>query len=222
MPDPTKIWSKPDLHTGSLELRRITTRPTTPTENFPSGARNDFYELYWADLSGGSALSDVENWIFGLLWRNPFTQVPRVLRPVWLLLLLLTIAIFYLAAAAALKPTDAIFDLHPYSWMTPFSSWLGPALGALLGYCANALLVPYFGRVVRYTPATPQNIVARKNIRERGLALLNALHDGSYDRIILVGHSLGSILGHDLLSYFWASQPAAYDRAKRSGIPALA
>jgi hypothetical protein len=71
-------------------------------------------------------------------------------------------------------------------------------------------LVPYFGRVVRYTRADPDNIAARRNIRERGLALLAELHDGDYERIIVVGHSLGSILAYDLISYFWASRPDAH------------
>ena len=214
MPDPAEVWSKPDLRTGSLELRRITTRQSSASKNFPLGVRTDFYELYWADLSGGSTLGDVENWLFGLLFRNPCTRVPPGLRSVWVLLVFLSIAILYLAAAGLFKPEDSVFGIHPYGWMAPFSPWLGPLLAAALGYFANSLLVPYFGRVVRYTRATPQNIAARKDIRERGLNLLNALHDGSYERIILVGHSLGTILGYDLLSYFWASRPAAYSTSQ--------
>jgi hypothetical protein len=216
MPDPAEVWSKPDLRTGSLELRRITTRQSRRSDNFPNGVRTDFYELYWADLSGGSTLGDVENWVFGMLFRNPFTRVPPPLRSLWLLLLLLSLGIGYLALAGVFKPEDVIFGVRPYGWMAPFSTWLGPLLAAALGYFANSLLVPYFGRVVRYTRATPQNIAARKDIRERGLALLSALHDGSYERIILVGHSLGSILGYDLLSYFWASRPAAYSVSRDS------
>src|ERR1700722_18155237 len=65
--NPTEVWSKPDLKTGSLELRRITTRQSRNSGSFPTGVRNDFYELYWADLNAGSTLSQVENWIFGLL-----------------------------------------------------------------------------------------------------------------------------------------------------------
>jgi hypothetical protein len=71
MPHPAEVWSKPDPDTGSLELRRITTRQSVATPSFPHGVRSDFYELYWADLSAGSTLDQVENWIFGLLWRNP-------------------------------------------------------------------------------------------------------------------------------------------------------
>src|SRR5262245_22557154 len=55
------IWSKPDNRTGSLELRRLTTRESIPTDTYAKGVRQDFYELYWADLSGGSTLSNVRN-----------------------------------------------------------------------------------------------------------------------------------------------------------------
>jgi hypothetical protein len=60
---------------------------------------------------------------------------------------------------------------------------------------------------VRYTSAKPANIAARQNIRHRGLVLLENLHSSSeYERIIVVGHSLGSILAYDLISYFWAAR----------------
>ena len=36
--------------------------------------------------------------------------------------------------------------------------------------------------------------------------LLENLHRGEYERIIVVGHSLGSILAYDLISYFWAAR----------------
>ncbi|MBI3197776.1 MAG: hypothetical protein HYZ40_09770, partial [Rhodospirillales bacterium] len=38
----------------------------------------------------------------------------------------------------------------------------------------------------------------------RGTELLKALHEEEYDRIIVVGHSLGAILAYDLVSYYWA------------------
>src|SRR5262249_23493330 len=66
-----------------------------------------------------------------------------------------------------------------------------------------------FGRVVRYSKADPDNIAARQAVRERGLKLLGALHEGThYKRIIIASHSLGTMLAHDLLSYFWAQREA--------------
>ena len=85
-PLPAETWSKPDVRTGSLELRRITTRESTPTPAFPRGARSDFYELYWADLSAGSTWDEVRSWVAGLLCRNPFTSVPRDVMLAWIAL----------------------------------------------------------------------------------------------------------------------------------------
>src|SRR5712672_1471114 len=51
LPHPSQVWSKPDPRTGSLELRRITTRESIPSPAFAHGVRTDFYELYWADLT---------------------------------------------------------------------------------------------------------------------------------------------------------------------------
>ena len=76
LPNEAEVWSKPDFRTGSLELRRITTRESIPTSKYPIGVRSDFYELYWADLSGGSTWNPIQNWIAKLLFRNPFSRVP--------------------------------------------------------------------------------------------------------------------------------------------------
>jgi hypothetical protein len=211
LPHPSAVWSKPDLRTGSLELRRITTRQSIPTTTFGKGVRSDFYELYWADLSGGSTWGNVKDWIIGLLLRNPFTRVPADLRLAWLLLwiLALIVVLFSLATALPAKASIAgfsLWDYPPLAWLSRWQAWHLVATAGFIALIANWFVVPYFGRVVRYTRATPDNIAARKNIRERGLALLSELHKEGYDRIIVVGHSLGSILAYDLISYFWATR----------------
>jgi hypothetical protein len=69
------------------------------------------------------------------------------------------------------------------------------------------LISPYLGDVARYVRADPRNIAMRHAIRERGLKLLQDLHDTkSYERIIMVAHSLGSIIAYDLVSLFWATR----------------
>jgi hypothetical protein len=214
LPNPTEMWSKPDVRTGSLELRRITTRQTIPTRTFADGVRSDFYELYWADLSGGSTLNQVQDWVAGLLLRNPFTRVPPRVMLAWIVLWLITLAVIVLSIAATLPETAAIgsyhlWDFPPLKWLRGYRGWQLTILIGALGLVATRFIVPYFGRVVRYTRAKPDNIAARKNIRERGMALLSELHKKEYERIIVVGHSLGSILAYDLISYFWAEHQAA-------------
>jgi hypothetical protein len=209
LPNPAEVWSKPDVRTGSLELRRITTRQSIVTTTFPQRVRSDFYELYWADLSGGSTWSQVQDWIAGLLLRNPFTRVPRDVFLAWIVLWVIAVAVIVLAIAAVLPdPTHLgaynLWDYPPLRWLRSFKGWQLTIATAAFGTISTRFIVPYFGRVVRYTRAKPENIAARKNIRERGLDLLSELHTRDYDRIIMVGHSLGSILAYDLISYLWA------------------
>jgi len=225
--DSGEIWSKPDDRTGSLELRRLTTRESTPTEEgtYPDGARQDFYELYWADLSGGSTLGDVQNWVRMLLLRDPFTHVPRRMMTAWLalwivvLVILLLVSATVLPAPVPLPPAPELYDFSlwnypPYRWLAPVPGWILAGIVAVLGYFAHTWVVASFGRVVRYTRALPDNIAARKAIRERGLKLLDDLHRTEYDRIIIVGHSLGSLLAYDLVSYYWATRAASHTVTK--------
>ena len=213
-PLPAETWSKPDVRTGSLELRRITTRESTPTPAFPRGVRSDFYELYWADLSAGSTWGEVRSWVAGLLCRNPFTSVPRDVMLAWIALWVLALVILALLVASVLPRDATIFripfrDFWPFSFLLRWQTWELAAVAAVLAWLAHSVAVPYAGRVVRYTRATPDNIAARKDIRERGLALLDELHRKDYQRIIVVGHSLGSILAYDLVGYFWARRDAS-------------
>jgi hypothetical protein len=96
------------------------------------------------------------------------------------------------------------------------------AITAVVGWFMNVLVAPYLGDVVRYVRATPSTVERRMMVRDRGIELLEALHakrlddedmwrhtqaDANdqpyYDRIVIVGHSLGSIVAYDLLQLFW-------------------
>lgn len=207
LPNSTEVWSKPDARTGSLELRRITTRESIASPpTFPSGVRTDFYELYWADLTAGATWDSLTAWVRGLLLR-PLRRVPRGVRLAWLLLWLLCLIVVALALLAVVPPT---------AWRgTRFAAvaghqWLIAALAVIISGWVHRMGTSTFGRVVRYTLADPNNIAARAAVRDRGLKLLRALHERShYKRIVIVAHSLGTMLAHDLLSYFWTEREAA-------------
>ncbi len=215
MPDAAAVWSKPDTRTGSLELRRITTRPSRDSQTFPHGVRTDFYELYWADLSGGSTWSNVKDWFWMILWRNPLTNVPSNVFLAWLVLWGAAL-LFSALGVATIVPRDAsvmglqLWSVPPLSFLVGFQMWQLGAMTAAVGVITHRFVVPYIGRVVRYTRAKPENIAARKKIRERGLALLNHLHDREYERIVIAAHSLGAILAYDLITHFWAARTAAH------------
>lgn len=107
----------------------------------------------------------------------------------------------------------------PFAWAWAYLSWLGALDGtaafaamAMLGVLTHRLVVPYFGDVARYVVPLPDNVGRRKEVLDRGLALLKALHEKSggtpseYGRIVVVGHSLGSVVAYDCLSHYWAEQ----------------
>jgi hypothetical protein len=191
-------WSKPDRRNRSFELRVIT------TETGKNRKRTDFYEFYWAHHMVDTTWAHVRAWLLELMLRNPFTRVPPRLMPVWILL--------WAVAAEALAL--ALFELRPDS--RGDISWGGAMLVAVvtaaIGWITG-FLVRYFGDVARYVKAKPANVARRQEIREEGVQLLETLMgvvpDGrdrasEYDRIVVVGHSLGSIVAYDILTHAFA------------------
>lgn len=88
--DRAEVWSRLDGRTGSLELRRITTRASKPGGTYQRGARTDFYELYRADLTAGSTWEQFTGWIRYLLFRR-WKNVPDDVRSAWIALWGLTL-----------------------------------------------------------------------------------------------------------------------------------
>jgi hypothetical protein len=69
----------------------------------------------------------------------------------------------------------------------------------------NALfLQSYLGDAARYFRNSPGNVAVRREIRKEAVETLDALHaSGNYDRIIIVAHSLGTVIAYDMLrAYF--------------------
>jgi hypothetical protein len=192
---PGDIWFMPDAQTGSLELRRITTRWTNSrTAPDARGPRVDFFEFYWADLAQGTTAQEIWDWLRTLLWRRP-GQVPQGLMGAW-------IALWAAAGVVSLLSLLAVWP-----WAHGWVHAVFAAAAAASAYVVQYVVSPYVGDVARYVRAAPRNIAMRHKIRDRGLKLLQNLHDsGSYERIIMVAHSLGSIVAYDLVSLFWAGR----------------
>jgi hypothetical protein len=70
----------------------------------------------------------------------------------------------------------------------------------------NALfLQSYLGDAARYFRNSPGNVAARREIRKQAVDTLEALHtSGHYDRIIVVAHSLGTVVAYDMLRAYFA------------------
>lgn len=190
------VWTTPDLRDGAREMARLTTRGLRLPPDGRPGQRTDFIEFYWADLATSNSWDHLKDWFAYLLWRWPWT-VPRGVLPVWWTLWG-AVALFGVAAGGLALHGAGVIALAPAT-KTAFT-----LLGLALAVVTPAFLVPYFGDVARYVRAKPANIAVRAGIRRRGIDLLRQIsNDPGYERIILVAHSLGSIVAYDILRLFW-------------------
>ncbi len=105
---------------------------------------------------------------------------------------------------------------------SPTTLWLLVFL-TLFVFLAWAFLVPYVGDCARYLRDAPDNIQARNEIRKIGLQVLQDLHDQRsrdgtprYDRIVVVAHSLGTIIAYDVLRAFFVEQISKIQLSDRS------
>lgn len=185
----TLLWSKPDTVSESFELRRLTTPQNT------GHIDTDFFEFYWAHLMTGTSYGHVIAWARSLLLRDPRT-VPRQLRlAYWVIVVLLVIAAVLAVHAAYAKAAGGPSMMPP--WVSLLSS-------VVIVPLAGLIIKNIVGDAARYLYAAPTNVQRRHEIREAGVKLLKALHDrNEYHRIIIVGHSLGSVIGYDILTYAW-------------------
>lgn len=197
----TKKWfSKPHEYSENLELRRFTTTP--PFEaNQPE--TTDFFEFYWAHhLDRGRALGTL-GWATRLLFRWPFFRHTRQLFMPTFYLQILGLLVVAAVGWNLWGVVTAIREGGDYSGL------YGVALWVLIGLITFHFLISQFLRrnladAPRYLTPSPANIRARNDIRAEGLQLLRVLHEsGDYQRIIVVGHSLGSVIGLDLLRMAW-------------------
>ncbi|MEM1128874.1 MAG: hypothetical protein AAGI71_19680 [Bacteroidota bacterium] len=199
------VYSKPDEVSGSYELRRLTTARSRASVRYPDGLRTDFYEFYWAHLMQGTTLGHVWNWMKQLLFRRP-QDVPPALRGAWFLLIGLLLGAVYVAAQPMLPAFLQVLALPV--WMTSVG-------GLLLSSLVVPILTSIAGDAARYLDASPANIGRRQAIRAKGVEILNKLHAcGEYERIIVVGHSLGSVIGYDLLTYAWPDYAGQGDKQR--------
>lgn len=69
---------------------------------------------------------------------------------------------------------------------------------------AYSVFKEYILKVAAYFDSTPDNAGHINTIRKLGIDHLRSIHaSGQYDRIVIIGHSLGSVIGYDLIRFFW-------------------
>jgi hypothetical protein len=202
---------KPDKFSDSFELRRASVksnsvRPIT-----------DVYEFYWAHKIQDTNLGHLFGWLRPLIFRLPlrikskkngkrselfYLNVPRPLLPLWL------VSWGLMSIAGLMILFFYIIKSRPeFTLQFPLLSILIPAsliLGLAWRYFVKNLALDYLGDASRYLRPYPKNIAHRQEIRSEGVRQLERLHkSGKYDRIVVVGHSLGSVIAYDILTYLW-------------------
>ncbi len=184
-----RYFSKPDRFETTGELRRLFV-PCNEATRDPFGVDTDFYEFYWAYLMKGTTWRHLVGWFKALLLRLPVSLGPfySILWAVGWLVVLLT--------GWLLLNVDDISSLAS----TP--AWVLAVV--VLGYVGLGLSV--IGDAARYLSNAPANIEVRRDIRDAGIELLASLNRdpaARYDRVVVVGHSLGSVIAYDILSHLW-------------------
>jgi pimeloyl-ACP methyl ester carboxylesterase len=85
-----------------------------------------------------------------------------------------------------------------------YSAVIAVAVISIYAVMYVLFLQPFLGDAARYFRAAPGNVLVRRKIRKQAVDTLDTLHSwGIYDRIIVVAHSLGTVVAYDMLrAYF--------------------
>ncbi|MCL2716398.1 MAG: hypothetical protein FWD68_17985 [Alphaproteobacteria bacterium] len=207
-------YSKPDFFSDNFELRRLVTTN--------SSHRTDFFELYWAHLMPPATWGQILGWYWNLIFRNPFA-IPGGLLLIYGISWLTLLALLVIVCLGLWTGGTYLFG---HSSGTPFTGYQGKlwAFGVVMTFISH-ILQKYVGDAAIYLSARPPNIEARQKIRTQGLELLDRIHkSGRYSRIIIAAHSLGTVIGYDILTLAWQRRSLAERRwlsvlAEKNAVP---
>jgi hypothetical protein len=221
----TRRFLKPDYISPLVGASSVMV-PGRWTLNRPT---TDVYELYWAHLIRDTTVGQVFAWAFRLL-RTPKRNVTPKLWPH--VLTLRIVAGLVLAALVAIVVLLLIGDGS--------RAWLATSAAALVGVFAaipailwkvaktvgsplqHIIIANVLGDAARYFDTSPANVEVRQRVREAGVRLLDDLHEGGrYGRIVVYGHSLGSVIAYDVLAHCWTRRARLHDRRVSLHTPRL-
>lgn len=199
--DDTLFWDKPDPASGNYETRKMTMH----------GGRNhpvtDFYEFYWAHHMRNTNWSHIRDWLQRVIFRLP-QNVSKRLLPVFLF-------VWFLIAIIASALFIYIFRHGVRDFTIAATTISSGVTATIILAVLSKFLFNYLGDAGRYLDPSPENISERQAIREEGIKLLKNMHEsGKYQRIIIVGHSLGSIIAYDLVKFLWNEYYKSFEPEK--------
>lgn len=186
-----KVFSKVDRESMFLDLRRLV---------LPAGegrGRVDFYEVYWAPTLSGGSVAAVVKWAAKMLVARPKGQQMRQI--VWTS----RIALILLGLAAGIL----YYLFRDWSWLrywVPLIPVLVAVQPIVRGW-GRSMLTETLADASRWFAPQPRDIPERDRVRRIGLDLLAELHrpekggEQRYGRIIVFGHSLGSVVAYDII-----------------------
>ena len=97
------------------------------------------------------------------------------------------------------------YRLLPWSITAFWSSIAAWFLIAIYLALYALFLQPYLGDAARYFRNSPANVAVRREIRKEAVDALEDLHlSGRYDRIVVVAHSLGTVIAYDMLRAYYS------------------
>lgn len=230
LPCRDSYYSKPDQIADSFELRRIKLKKrrnaeaseADPNADWPE---TDFYEYYWAHQMQGTTFSHVVRWLIRVsatvVRHRKSKEVGWFFRPGCRGPLVGTALVL-----VASIPITVILALK---W--PGHTFVAVAFGAaalkLLGMLGRFVLLDVVGDAARYLDVHPSNVARRYDILRGGLSMLRKLHEAHdelrgqvryrYGRVVLVGHSLGSVIAYDIVKHYWVEVNGKLKVEGRSG-----
>ena len=119
------------------------------------------------------------------------------------------VSVCFVVADRFWNPELSFAESAARGWLWGVNSpWSVAAAAAVIGLylILNAVfLQSYLGDAARYFRGSPGNVAVRRAIRKEAVDTLERLHTGGqYDRIVVVAHSLGTVVAYDMLRAYYS------------------
>ena len=215
--------SKPDRLSGNFELRRINVEARDEPDKSPFEAWH-CYELFWQHLFREHGFLAILDWLLEII------DPRRRLRSIRLNLIRILLYIAIVGAATILSLHELfpdwirdviigtgeallawIWGWKPFPRMAIiFAAFVIAVLVVVVAIrsirLGSAFFLDAVGDAASYLDGHPRNVVKRNVVRKAGRELVDRLHAEQrprYSEIIVVGHSLDSVIGYDVLYSAW-------------------